>query len=297
MNWLVVTEESPFGGALAALRNAGAPVTAVAVGKRQLADALASSGVSRVLWVEQDGAVESAGPVLQTAAAAEKPDLVVTTSAPGARSLASSIAATLKATVLPNISKVSEADGTVLEQLVVQGAAIETLSVRKPVVVSFGGEDQDVPASEAVEIETLSGPTAPITSEPIDEATSGGGLGNAATVVSIGRGVSKKEDLELVEELAAVLGAEIGCSMPVADDLGWIEKDHYVGRSGQRISPRLYVAIGISGAPQHMEGVRGAKVVAAVNSDPDAPIFRTADFGIVGDLYEVIPQLINQLKS
>ncbi len=83
--------------------------------------------------------------------------------------------------------------------------------------------------------------------------------------------------------------------MPVADDLGWVPKDHYVGRSGQHIAPRLYLAVGISGAPQHLEGVRGAKVVAAVNSDPDARIFRSADFGIVGDLYEVVPALIDAL--
>ncbi|HLM96410.1 MAG TPA: electron transfer flavoprotein subunit alpha/FixB family protein, partial [Acidimicrobiales bacterium] len=108
---------------------------------------------------------------------------------------------------------------------------------------------------------------------------------------AVGRGLRAKADLALVECLAAALGAEIGCSMPIADDFGWAAKDRYIGRSGQHISPRLYVAIGISGAPQHLDGVRDAKVVVAINTDPGAHIFRRADYGIVGDLYEVIPAL------
>jgi len=122
-----------------------------------------------------------------------------------------------------------------------------------------------------------------------------GGLAGAASVVSVGRGLRARDDLAMVEQLAQVLGAQIGCSMPVADDLGWVPKDHYVGRSGQQVSPRLYLALGISGAPQHLEGIRGAKVVVAVNSDPQAPIFRRADYGVVGDLYEVVPALIDAL--
>ena len=90
---------------------------------------------------------------------------------------------------------------------------------------------------------------------------------------------------------------EIGCTMPVADDLGWLPKDRYIGRSGRHIAPGLYLAVGISGAAQHMEGVRDAKVVAAINNDPEARIFRTADYGVVGDLYEVVPALIDALDA
>ncbi|NTW38941.1 MAG: electron transfer flavoprotein subunit alpha/FixB family protein [Cellulomonadaceae bacterium] len=123
------------------------------------------------------------------------------------------------------------------------------------------------------------------------------GVRDAARVVSVGRGVKAKADIALVESLAAALGGEVACSMPVAEDLGWVAKERYVGRSGQHISPRLYLALGISGTPQHMEGVREAKVVAAVNNDPSAPIFATADYGIVGDLYEVVPALMAALTS
>jgi electron transfer flavoprotein alpha subunit len=115
-------------------------------------------------------------------------------------------------------------------------------------------------------------------------------------VVSVGRGLGSREALSAVEALAAELGAEIGCSMPVADELGWVARERYVGVSGQHISPKLYVALGISGMPQHLFGIRNAQTVVAVNSDPRAPIFNAADYGIVGDLHEVVPALIEALK-
>ncbi len=113
----------------------------------------------------------------------------------------------------------------------------------------------------------------------------------------MGRGLRSRDDMALIEALAAALDAEIACSMPVADDLGWIDKARYVGRSGEHIAPRLYLAVGISGAPQHLEGVRQARVVVAVNSDPEAPIFASADYGIVGDLYDVVPALVEALDG
>jgi electron transfer flavoprotein alpha subunit len=122
-------------------------------------------------------------------------------------------------------------------------------------------------------------------------AGAGGGVAVADRVVAIGRGVRARSDVPMVEGLAADLGAELACSMPIADDFGWVPRERYVGRSGLHIAPRLYLALGISGTPQHLEGVRDAKVVVAVNSDPEAPIFRRADYGIAGDLYEVVPAI------
>jgi electron transfer flavoprotein alpha subunit len=133
-----------------------------------------------------------------------------------------------------------------------------------------------------------------VASEPVAVAT---GLDDAQRVVSFGRGVRAKDDVALVRALAEALDAELACSMPIADDLGWLEKSRYVGRSGNHITPALYLAVGIAGAAQHMEGVRGAKVVAAINSDPEARIFQTADYGIVGDLYEVIPAVIAEVHK
>jgi electron transfer flavoprotein alpha subunit len=123
------------------------------------------------------------------------------------------------------------------------------------------------------------------------------GLDDAERVVSFGRGVKAKDDVALIGSLATALGAELACSMPIADDLGWLDKSRYVGRSGNHIAPNLYLAVGIAGAPQHLEGVRGARVLVAVNNDPDARIFHSADYGIVGDLYEVVPALIAEITK
>jgi len=116
-------------------------------------------------------------------------------------------------------------------------------------------------------------------------------LGSARTVVGIGRGLKALKDLVLLEDLADATGAELVCSRPLAEGVDWVAKNRYVGISGQHIAPDLYFAVGISGQIQHMVGVRSAKVIVAVNSDPAAPVFKECDYGIVGDLYEVVPAL------
>ena len=116
-------------------------------------------------------------------------------------------------------------------------------------------------------------------------------LGAARTVVGIGRGLKARADLALLEDLAAATGGELACSRPLAEGVDWVAKERYIGISGQHIAPDLYVVVGISGQIQHMVGVREAKVIVAINSDPSAPVFTQCDYGIVGDLYAVVPAL------
>ena len=119
----------------------------------------------------------------------------------------------------------------------------------------------------------------------------------AKVVVSVGRGLAKKEDLDLLRQLAEALGGELGGTRPVTEELHWLPQDACIGLSGVTIKPDLFLGIGVSGQIQHVTGIRGAKVIAAVNKDENAPIFAAADFGIVGDLYDVVPKLLAELKK
>ncbi|MEB3860632.1 MAG: electron transfer flavoprotein subunit alpha/FixB family protein [Desulfurococcales archaeon] len=126
---------------------------------------------------------------------------------------------------------------------------------------------------------------------------SGVKLEEAEIVVGVGRGFKKKEDLKLAFELAELLGGQVGGSRPIAADFKWLPEDAWIGISGKRISPKLYIAIGISGAPQHMSAVMGSKVIVAVNKDKNAPIFKQADYGVVADLYQFLPILIKKIRE
>ncbi len=115
-------------------------------------------------------------------------------------------------------------------------------------------------------------------------------LSAASVIVSVGRGIGEQENIGIVEELASALGAELAASRPICDN-GWLPMERQVGSSGQTVSPKLYLAIGISGAIQHLVGMKGSKTVIAINKDENAPIFEVADYGVVGDLFEVVPAL------
>ena len=119
----------------------------------------------------------------------------------------------------------------------------------------------------------------------------------AKIIVAAGRGVKKKEDLAIIESLARAMGGTLGCSRPLSSDLGWLPEDYHIGLTGLNVKPDLYLAVGISGQLQHVAGIKDSKVVAAINTDKEAPIFQAADYGIVGDLYQVVPALEKALAS
>ena len=118
----------------------------------------------------------------------------------------------------------------------------------------------------------------------------------AELIVAVGRGIKEKENITMVEELAKALGAELAASRPICDN-GWLPMERQVGSSGQTVSPKAYIAIGISGAIQHLVGMKSAKTIVAINKDANAPIFEVADYGIVGDLFEVVPALTEEAKK
>ena len=126
----------------------------------------------------------------------------------------------------------------------------------------------------------------------------GGGdvdISDAEVLVSVGRGIEEEENIELIEELADALGATLSASRPIVDN-GWLPKNRQVGQSGKSVTPEVYIAIGISGAVQHVAGMKGAETIVAINDDPNAPIYDIADYGIVDDLFDVVPALIAEFE-
>jgi len=135
-----------------------------------------------------------------------------------------------------------------------------------------------------------------VSEAPFREAARAVDLTAANIIVSVGRGIKEKENIALVEDLAKAFGGELAASRPICDS-GWLPMERQVGSSGQTVSPKVYIAVGISGAIQHLVGMKGAKTIVAINKDPEAPIFEVADYGIVGDLFEVVPALTEEVKK
>lgn len=300
--WVLATGTTRLAGAVALARSVSDHVTVVTVGAPDLADTAAVSGADAVLRASAaDGSpAEALAPLVAEAASTAAPRLVVATDDAAARALLGAVAARIGAAALSGVLAVRmDGDLLVADRADLDGAVVQTVSTPGPLAAQVTVEDLLAPTGATASVVDLDAASAQADLRVVrrESAGTGTGLHDAARVVSVGRGLRAKEDLALVEDLAGALGAEIGCSMPVADDLGWVDKERYVGRSGQKIAPRLYLALGISGMPQHLDGVRDAKVVAAVNSDPDAPIFRAAGYGIVGDLYEVVPALVAALAE
>ena len=132
--------------------------------------------------------------------------------------------------------------------------------------------------------------------EPFRESARAVDLTAADIIVSVGRGIKEKDNIHVVEELAKALGAELAASRPICDN-GWLPMERQVGSSGQTVAPKVYMAVGISGAIQHLVGMKGSKTIVAINKDSNAPIFEVADYGIVGDLFEVVPALVEAIKK
>jgi electron transfer flavoprotein alpha subunit len=131
---------------------------------------------------------------------------------------------------------------------------------------------------------------------PFRESARAVDLTTAEIIVSVGRGIKEKENIHVVEELATALGAELAASRPICD-AGWLPMERQVGSSGQTVTPKMYLAVGISGAIQHLVGMKGSRIIVAINKDANAPIFEVADYGIVGDLFQIVPELIEAIQK
>lgn len=251
------------------------------------------AGVDRIVTVAAGSApAEASAPAVVAVVQAGPGDVVLVRNSPAERVLAGAVAAALDAPVLTDVKELS-ADSAVVGRF--GGIALEHVHTdRVRVVLADGGVE--VEAAGTAE----TGPTDrhPLTvTDSHREASGGADLAGARRIVAVGMGFRSKEDLELGTRLATALGAEVGCSRPIAEGQGWMPKEAYVGVTGVHVAPDLYIALGISGQLQHMAGVSEAKTIVAVNSDPNARVFSVCDYGVVGDLYDVVPALVDRLAA
>jgi electron transfer flavoprotein alpha subunit len=298
--WIVVGDQPTVSNLITVARSLGGTVGAVVAGPRSVAETVAASGVDKVVWCSapDDVPAEANAPAVADAVAADPPRVVLAGRNPGERVLLGAAAARLKAAVLTGArSVIADGDGVVVVNAVFGDIAEETVAVSGPVALLLDGGSVPPADGASAPIEEVSVP--PLGLKVIETRTHGFdevNLGAAHRVIGVGRGLKAREDLAMIEELARALEAEIACSRPVAEGLNWMGKDRYIGSSGAHISPQLYLAVGISGQLQHMVGVTGAETIVAINTDPNAAVFSQADYGLVGDLYQLVPAITAALK-
>jgi electron transfer flavoprotein alpha subunit len=299
-------------GLLGAAAQVGTPVALVVTGSGEaqaLAEHAAAAGAERVLVVESDSTTAQLTvplvDALVAAAGAVAPDAVLISHSIEGRDVAGRFAARTNAPIAVDVVGVSrDEEGVVAHHSVYGGAYnVDSAATFGPLVVTVRqGAVEARAEARPVAVETLEVPASGAASatiesfEAVTEASSRPELRGATRVVSGGRGLGSAEKFVLVEELADALGAAVGASR-AAVDAGYIPATHQVGQTGVSVSPQLYIALGISGAIQHRAGMQTAKNIIAVNKDPDAPIFEVADFGVVGDVFTIVPQLISALSE
>ncbi len=298
--WIVVGDQPAIGNLITVARSLGGQVAAVVAGPRSVAETVAASGVDKVVWCGAPGEwpVEANATAVADAVAADPPRVVLSGRNPAERVLLGAAAARLRAAVMTGARSVSaDGDGVIVVNAVFGDIADETVAVSGPVALLLDGGPVPPAGGGSAPIEEVA--ATPLAMKVIETRTSGFDevdLNAAPRVIGVGRGLKAREDLVMIEALAKAAKAEIACSRPVAEGLNWMGKDRYIGSSGAHIAPQLYFAVGISGQLQHMVGVQEAETIVAINSDPNAAVFKETDYGLVGDLYQLVPAITAALK-
>jgi electron transfer flavoprotein alpha subunit len=281
---------------------------AVVFGPEAHANELAQHGADMVIVVETPlpFKAEEYARALETIVKEHHVEIILIGSNKNGKELAARLGATLHAGCVMDCTKLYLQEKKLTTERVVYSGnaiAVEQFTLGPMIVTIPSKMYEPLPKNEHHKGEivkrTMEQVPSPSKILKVEERRSEGvNVEDAEIIVSCGRGLKKKEDIRLVSELADVLkGRTVGCSRPIAADLKWLSEDHWIGLSGHKVKPKLYVACGISGQIQHIAGMRDSGVVVAINKDPEALIFKSADYGIVGDLYEVLPRLTTAIKE
>jgi len=297
--------EKVLGGSLeliSAVKALDAQGTALIVGNRVAADTVAALGIP-VIFTENATDCDTLTEVLSETVKEQNPDIVLLANTAMAKDIAPRIAGRMRLGFVSDVIGMNKTDdkviytrpaygGTILEHIEVEGTAVVIVrngSFLKPEAVSNAGVTEkkiEIPVS-AVKAKII---------DTVKEICESVNLEEAQVIVSGGRGMGNAENFKLVEELARVLGGVVGATRPPIED-GWICRTHQVGQSGKIVAPKLYIACGISGATQHTSGMTGAKYIVAINKDEEAPIFEIADISIIGNVNEILPVMIEEMKK
>ena len=282
----------------------GTSVTAVTINAENV-ESLGNYGASKVLSVNNANLdtfnAKQYASVIEQATKQDGGNVVIVSSSADSKYLAPLLAVGLEAGYVPNLVEApSSVSPFTVKRTAFTNKAFANTEISTDVKLvglsnnSFGLVESG--GSTSVEEFTPSIPDSGVSVESVDKATDKVSIADAEIVVSGGRGLKGPENWALVEDLAEVLGAATACSKPVSD-LGWRSHSEHVGQTGKPVASNLYIAIGISGAIQHLAGINSSKVKVVINTDPEAPFFKAADYGIVGDAFEVIPKLTEKLKA
>ncbi|HKH74809.1 MAG TPA: electron transfer flavoprotein subunit alpha/FixB family protein [Vicinamibacterales bacterium] len=303
-SWEAITAAQQMAGTLPI--NVLVPGTSAA----SVAKELAQADVAQVLTAEH-AALGQYTPdaftmALKGVIGQKKPAVVLMAHTYQARDFAPMLAAQLRVTAVTDVTGISgDGASATFTRPMFQGKLTATVRVSSsPVIVTvqigaFRADAVRRGGSASISAVDVAIDTAAIRQQPeapFQEAKQAVDLSQAERIVAVGRGIKSQDNLPLAQNLAKAMGAELAASRPICDS-GWLPMERQVGSSGQTVAPRLYVALGISGAIQHLVGMKGSRTIVAINKDADAPIFEVADYGIVGDLFEIVPALTAELEK
>jgi len=286
----------------------GGRVTAVVIGPHRAAETALQQGAQSVLWLESlpdIRLVEDLVPSLAAAVKDLRPFAVLIGATTRGRATAGRLAARLGVSALTDVLEFQwQADSLQARHLVFGGGAVRIdRPMALPVLATIGSgvyEPAKTASANGGEIHPITWVEPPWQAKLIERRSRGStsvNLSAAKRVVCPGRGVARQEDLAMITELTQALNAELACTRPLAEGLGWLPRERYIGISGATVKPEVYIGIGVSGQAQHTIGMNESRVVVAINRDRSAPLVTQADYAVIGDLYQVVPALLRALQA